>query len=61
MGENFDKEHKVQELKDMLKDRKSGETVEEVLLVYCQRHGLSVDDCTNFYDQLVKKGEIKEK
>jgi hypothetical protein len=61
MDENFDKKHSAQELKDMIKDRKPGESVEKVLFVYCQRHGLSVDECRDYYDQLVKKGEIKEK
>ncbi len=61
MVENFDKEHNVQELKDMIKDRKPGESVEKVLFIYCQRHGLSVDECRNYYDKLVKAGEIKDK
>ena len=61
MGEEFDKQHKIQELKDMIKNRKRGEPVEEVLTVYCQRHGISVETCRGYYDQLVKKGEIKEK
>ena len=61
MSDEFDKKHKVQELKDMIKDRKPGESVEEVLVIYCNRHGISVDECRVYYDQLVKKGEIKEK
>jgi hypothetical protein len=61
MSEKFDKQHKIQELKDMIKNRKPGEPVEEVLSIYCQRHGMSMDACRVYYDQLVKKGEIKEK
>jgi hypothetical protein len=61
MSEKIDKQHKIQELKDMIKDRKPGEPVEEVLAVYCQRHGLSMDSCRIYYKQLVEKGEIKEK
>ena len=59
MSDEFDKKHKAQELKDMIKD--PGESVEEVLVIYCHRHGMSVDECRVYYDQLVKKGEIKEK
>ncbi len=61
MSEKFDKQHKIQELKDMIKNRKPDEPVEEVLTIYCQRHGISIDTCRVYYDQLVKKGEIKEK
>ena len=61
MSDKFDKKHKIQELKDMIKNRKPGEPVEEVLTIYCQRHGISMDTCRVYYDQLVKKGEIKEK
>lgn len=61
MSDKFDKQHKIQELKDMIKNRKPGEPVEEVLTIYCQRHGISMDTCRVYYDQLVKKGEIKEK
>lgn len=61
MSEKIDKQHKVQELRDMIKDRKPGESVEEVLVIYCNRHGISVDDCRIYYDKLVKTGEIKEK
>jgi hypothetical protein len=61
MSEKFDKQHKIQELKDMIKNRKPGEPVEEVLTIYCQRHGISIDACRVYYYQLVKKGEIKEK
>ena len=60
MSDKMDK-HKIQELKDMIKNRKPGEPVEEVLTIYCQRHGISIDTCRVYYNQLVKKGEIKEK
>ncbi len=61
MSDKFDKQHKIQELKDMIKNRKRSEPVEEVLTTYCERHGISMDTCRVYYDQLVKKGEIKEK
>ncbi len=61
MSEKIDKQHKTQELKDMIKDKKPSESVEEVLVKYCHRQGISVDDCRVYYDKLVKAGEIKEK
>ena len=61
MSDKFDKKHKIQELKDMIKNRKPSEPVEEVLAIYCQRHGVTMNTCRIYYDQLVKKGEIKEK
>ena len=61
MSEEFDKKHRIQELKEMIQGRKRGESVEQVLEVFCQRNGLSMDACRVYYDQLVKKGEIKKK
>jgi hypothetical protein len=61
MSEEFDKQHKIQELKDMIKNRKPDEPIEEILTIYCQRHGISVEACRTYYDQLLRKGEIKEK
>jgi len=61
MSGEFDKKHKIQELKEMVQERKHGESVETVLGVFCERNGLSMDSCRVYYDQLVKKGEIKKK
>ena len=61
MSDSVDKKHKIQELKEMVQERKHGEPVEKVLTLYCERHGISMDVCRVYYDQLVKKGEIKEK
>ena len=61
MGAKFDKQHTIQELKEMIKERKPNEPVEKVLTVFCGRHGISMDECRVYYNQLVKKGEIKEK
>jgi hypothetical protein len=56
-----DKEHSMQALKEMLKDKKAGEPAEEVLAIFCQRYSLKMDDCRSLYAELVKKGELKEK
>jgi len=61
MSDKIDKKHKIQELKEMVKERKPDEPVEKVLGVFCERHGISMDVCRVYYDQLVKKGEIKKK
>ena len=60
MYENTDN-HKFKELKQMLLDRDSDESAEEVLTKFCERHGISLKDCRVYYDQLVKEGEIKPK
>ena len=60
MSDKNDKKHTIQELKEMIKERKPNESVEEVLSVFCQRHGMSIDTCQTYYKQLIKKGRIKE-
>jgi len=60
MGEKLDKQH-ITELKEMIQEKKSNEPVENVLIKFCARHGVSLDTCRIYYDRLVEKGEIKEK
>ena len=55
-----DEEHSLMALKEMLRDRNKKETVGEVLTVFCERYGLSIEECRRFYDLLVERGEIKE-
>ena len=57
MGETMDKNH-VMELKEMIQQKKPKESVEEVLVKFCARHGVSLDACREHYNHLVKKGEI---
>jgi ribosomal protein L20A (L18A) len=59
MTEKMDKEH-VQELKEMVQERKTGEPVEKILVKFCARHGVSLEECRIHYDRLVEKGEVKE-
>ncbi len=62
MSKNLvDKEHSLQALKDMIDERKPDEPVGEILTTFCQRYSLSIDSCRALYDELIKKGEIKEK
>lgn len=59
MPEKMDKHH-VRELKEMIREKEPKEPVEEVLVKFCGRHGVSLDTCRKHYDKLVRKGEIKE-
>ena len=56
----MDKQH-IEELKEMIMEKKPKEPVEKVLVKFCERHGVSLDSCRIEYDRLVEKGEIKEK
>ncbi len=60
MSDKRDK-HNLDLLREMVKERKPGESAEEVLSVFCQRQGLPMDTCRVYYKKLVDKGEIKEK
>lgn len=60
MNEKINKKH-VQELKEMVLGKKPEEPVEEVLAKFCSRHGVSLETCRIHYNNLVEKGEIKEK
>jgi len=60
MTEKMDKEH-VQELKEMVLEKKPREPVEKVLAKFCSRHGVSLETCRIHYNNLVEKGEIKER
>jgi hypothetical protein len=50
--------HYIKELKEMLQEGK--EPKEKVLAVFCQRHGISMDQCRKYYDELMAKGEAKK-
>jgi predicted solute-binding protein len=60
MSEKKDK-HNMDLLKEMVNERKKGESVEEVLSVFCQRQGISIGACRVYYKKLVDQGCIKEK
>jgi hypothetical protein len=59
MYENMPKE-KVQELKEMIQEKKPKEPVEKVLVKFCERHAVTLETCRKYYKDLVEKGEIKE-
>ena len=47
------KKHYVNELKEML--RESKEPKEKVLAVFCQRHGISMDQCRKYYSEVMSE------
>lgn len=59
MSDKQDK-HNLDLLREMVKERKPGESLEEVLSVFCERQGLSMDTCRVYYKKLVEKGDIEK-
>jgi len=51
---------KVQELKEMIQEKKPDEPVEKVLVNFCSRHAVSMKTCKKYYDRMVEKGEVKK-
>ena len=60
MSDKLDK-HKIQELREMIKEKDPNQSVEELLTIFCSRHGLSSGTCKYYYNILVENGDIKEK
>jgi hypothetical protein len=60
MSDKLDK-HKIQELREMVKEKGPDQPVEKVLAIFCERHGLSSGTCRYYYNVLVENGDIKEK
>jgi hypothetical protein len=58
IAEKMPKE-KIQELKQMLKEKKPDEPVEKVLVNFCERHAVTLGTCRQYYERLVEKGEVK--
>ena len=52
--------HYLKELKEMITE-KPEEPVGKVLATFCHRHGVSMDQCKKYFEELVEKGEIEEK
>ena len=54
------KKHYLKELKEMIHEDPA-EPAEKILANFCHRHGVPMDQCRKYYDELVTKGEIKER
>lgn len=54
-------EHKIKELREMVKEKDADTPVEKVLAIFCERHSLSPETCRYYYNLLVDQGVIKEK
>ena len=59
IAEKMPKE-KIQELKEMIKEKKPDQPVEKVLVNFCERHAVSLKTCRKYYERLVEKGEVKK-
>jgi predicted solute-binding protein len=55
-----DEKSHLKELKEMILEEPQ-EPLGKVLTNFCHRHGLSMDQCNKYYEELVKTGEVKEK
>ena len=53
------KKEKIQKLQQMIQEKKPEDPVEKVLVLYCARHGVSMDTCREYYQYLVDAGEMK--
>jgi hypothetical protein len=52
--------HMYEELKENIKGKKQ-EEAEKTIAVFCQKTGLTMDECKVYYKKLVKDGDLKEK
>jgi len=59
MDEKEEKEN-IKWLTRMIREKKPSEVIEQVLVKFCVRSGVSMDACREYYQFLVAKGEIKE-
>ena len=50
---------KIDELKQMLKEKKPDEPIEKVLVNFCERHAVTLGTCRKYYERLVENGEVK--
>ena len=55
----MDRQH-IEKLKEMLREKKTDEPVEKVLVKFCARHGVSLETCRIYYRNIIEKGETKE-
>ena len=53
------KEHYLKELKEMIDEGKDPK--DKIFAVFCQRHGISINECKKYYNELVRDGKSKKK
>ena len=59
IAEKMPKE-KIQELKEMIQEKGPEESVEKVLVKFCERHAVTLGTCRKYYERLAEKGEVKK-
>jgi len=52
------KKKNIQNLQKMIREKEPDEPVEQVLVIYCARNGVSMDTCREYYQFLVDSGKI---
>lgn len=60
MKDNLD-DHRIKELKEMIKEKDPNTPIEKVLAIFCERHALSSETCRYYYDILIDEEKNKEK
>ena len=53
-------QEEMRKLKEMIQEKPGDETVEQILVKFCARSGVSLEECRRYYNHLVNSGEIKE-
>ena len=59
IAEKMPKE-KIRELKEMIQEKGPEESVEKVLVKFCERHAVTLGTCRKYYERLVEKGEVRK-
>jgi hypothetical protein len=59
MADRTSKTH-INELREMIQETKGKEPADKVMANFCQRHGVSMETCKKYYEQIVSEGKIKK-
>lgn len=59
IAEKMPKE-KIQELKEMIDERQPDESVEKILVKFCERHALTMGTCRKYYELMLEEGELNK-
>ncbi len=56
----MNEKEQTKKLLQMIQEKKPDEKVEQVLVKFCARSGVSLNTCKKHYRRLIKLGKIKE-
>ena len=60
MTDKTEKEDVSQHLERMIKE-KADQPIEKTLAIFCERHGISMDKCREYYKELLEKNKTLKK